>query len=235
VTSKLARISRRQVAKRLGDGCVAFIDPGKLEWHCQTSYPYRKAALKAGGAVFNLPFIGRMSRKLIIGAEPFMTPQHIKFDKIRLDHHPTYRKINDFVENVHRYKKSAWHAALLEELNREGVARHKRLVMYSPVDIENFFETYAIPLFRSIQSQGIVKSTLRDMPMVHILADGTLAKGDAGNHRVALARRLDLKRIPVHIAGTHQDWIESFGPNDDDEDLFGSLRERVQAVCRAYA
>lgn len=79
-------------------------------------------------------------------------------------------------------------------------------------------------LFESMKRHGFVAPTdelgrPKTLPHVHIGRDGRFLFGNNGNHRLAIARIIGLKRIPCWVRGRHLQWQQ--------------LRERIAEALRA--
>ena len=65
-------------------------------------------------------------------------------------------------------------------------------------------------LYRSLKNDGFRvvfdEHGLADLPHVHIGRDGRIVFGNNGNHRLALAKLLGIRKIPCHVRARHLDW-----------------------------
>ena len=72
------------------------------------------------------------------------------------------------------------------------------------------YETNVEDLYESIRRQGFVVAINRngkpDIPHVHIARDGRLLFGDDGNHRLAMAKLLNVTRVPCLVRARHMEW-----------------------------
>lgn len=50
------------------------------------------------------------------------------------------------------------------------------------------------------------KKKRSDLPHVYIARDGEIIFGSEGNHRLAIARLLNIEKIPCRVMGRHADW-----------------------------
>ena len=77
-------------------------------------------------------------------------------------------------------------------------------------ELREFYERHIDPLHESIRRRGFVLAAHRDgtvdIPHVHVARDGRLLLGDNGNHRLAIARLVNVRRIPCFVRARHLEW-----------------------------
>lgn len=78
-------------------------------------------------------------------------------------------------------------------------------------DIERYYRRLLAVLedirLRGYRSQAELGGDPRDEIKVYVDRDGELLIGDGGNHRLALARLLELPSVPVLVNGVHRDFV----------------------------
>jgi hypothetical protein len=81
--------------------------------------------------------------------------------------------------------------------------------MRSLSDLAGYYRANVDPLYHKIKSEGLRPPSLRrriDAIYANIGHDGQVLWGPGGNHRLAIAKILDLEVIPVRIHFRHEDW-----------------------------
>lgn len=77
-------------------------------------------------------------------------------------------------------------------------------------ELLRIYETKIEALYESIRRDGFVVARSSDghvdVPHVHIARDGRLLFGSDGNHRLAMARLLNVIRIPCLVRARHMEW-----------------------------
>jgi hypothetical protein len=136
-----------------------------------------------------------------------------------------------YVGMVEHFKDGLpWAETSLFKRKYESVLRERGDVLgfTSMEDLTRYYEARIDPLFNKIRERGfIVPSVLRRVSAIHIMIgrDGQLIAGDGGNHRLAIAKILELDSIPVRIAARHRLWqdtrdrVAQFGFDGLDERL----------------
>jgi len=150
---------------------------------------------------FNLPYLDWVGAKLpILRHNRYYIPARHYRKPIRIEKLDKYKKVKDYLECDH-YSQSKWYEDLIDELEKNGVAKHKRRLMRSQQEIELFFEQYINPMIDSLCSKGYRKG--ESIGSVTIGEDGEIHKANAADHRFFIARILRIQPIPVKIRGVH--------------------------------
>ena len=120
-----------------------------------------------------------------------------------------YQKIADFIENINYLDKTTWFEILMHALEKNGVAKHKKITMHSRQDILSFLMQYR-KIVESIDSKGFCERYTGFESSGIIDADGNIIKNLHGNHRFCIAKVLKLEEFPLKIIGVHEDWVRKF-------------------------
>lgn len=65
-----------------------------------------------------------------------------------------YALVKDMVENRENIQNSIWFRTLIKDLETKGLAKHKRLIMRSREDVEQFLNTYVLGMINSLMNEG---------------------------------------------------------------------------------
>lgn len=93
----------------------------------------------------------------------------------------------------------------LDRLNRLGTA----VGMHDIDELLEYYRGHIDTLYRNIAKNGFQHGSWRtgvDPVYVHLGRNGEFIWGSGGNHRLAIARVLELSRIPVRIHLRHEQW-----------------------------
>ena len=109
-----------------------------------------------------------------------------------------------FIDKLPPHATTTYHN-LMEELNRNGFTRHPPT--NSVDEIEKYFDKVKM-VFNSIKTEGYKSCDelgLRRKHEIHIRVtrNGKFVKSGEGTHRLAMARLLDIKEVPVVIDLIH--------------------------------
>lgn len=122
-----------------------------------------------------------------------------------------FKKVENFIRNRNDVSSTIWYKELLDELERRGVAGHKKRRMGTVDEIDKFFQSYVFDLVDSMSQSGYCLEKGADIGTVLINRDGKLDKAGSGDHRFYVARVLGLQRFPVCVVGVHHDWWRAKG------------------------
>lgn len=191
---------------------ILYIDPAKIKYHIGTSKPN---ADKFRRKIRNIQRITGLKkvwfRPILIlhhVFESFLIDRNNYQSPINIESTEKYIRVKDFIENINNLEKTSWRKTLLDELFENGFAMHKKIIMHSEREIDDFLINYVKSLVDSIKADGYDNNKNKEIGSVLVAKDGGLHKSGSGNHRFAIARILGIKPIPVVIKGIHSDWYE---------------------------
>ena len=154
--------------------------------------------------------IGQKARLVSNLMEKFIRPQSgFVSEPIPIETSSRFRRLENLFCLLPEYKKSDWYRSLRNEIGSNGFASHKQFVFHDLHSLDEFFETYMLPLFRSLQDNGYEQSISPDVPRGIIWSDGTMAKSVHGNHRFVIAQLLGVREIPIELDAIHRDWWDA--------------------------
>lgn len=223
-----AKLTQKQFITQAGERAVIWINPANIAFHAGTKWPVGKRRLaelerKLPRALVNL------ARPAIKRREPFVIPADCFAELRAIVGSDRWEKIGDFVRNKDRITETLWYRALTEDLDRNGVAMHKKIAMRSRDEIEDFLIGYVRALVESLQTEGFKPDRDGDgyASTAVVNADGTLCKTGSGNHRFVMCKVMGIDRFPLKIVGAHEDWVRTrFGRLDvTTETLIPALAE----------
>lgn len=224
-------VTQKHAVTLLGEQLVLHIDPRRLTHQVNCKKPiskrledWLKPAPRAVRKTLTLPI-----RKF----HPFAVSERWFPETTRVEVRDKYRKVQDLYAHRHDVRQSHWFATLQDELQRHGMARHKKLVMRSEAEILAFFEEYVGKLIRSMETNGYRTDRGADTGTATIGRDGTLYKGASGNHRFYVARLLGACPVPLRVTCVHRGWLDALGLPPSPTGIAG-LGEALQAVAQRY-
>ncbi|MBF9059084.1 hypothetical protein HKCCSP123_07805 [Rhodobacterales bacterium HKCCSP123] len=200
-----SKVSLRSFRNRMGDGAVLFIRPREVQYHSGTKWAVAKTRSKRLDAAMPRVFMNILLR-ILKSREPFVIPRHYFRDIEPITGTPRYEKVADFIASGGPVEETLWFRQLVADLESNGIARHKKILMRNRAEISGFLETYAAPLVESLKSEGFSTDKGDYEASAIIDADGRLVKASSGNHRFAIAHVLDLPVFPLRVAAVHEDW-----------------------------
>lgn len=203
-------ISNRLVRLLLKDALTLWIDPSKIHFHFSTSRPANKKDKKQFSKPQTINAFVKLARRqkfrVTNAFESFVVDPSNYPDLEELEQHKNYIRIKNFIKQRDDYKKSEWYSDLVFDLNEHGFAKHKKIMMMSKSDIENFMESYVLSLLDSLERDGFDLRKGGGIGRAMIGEDGAIHKTSSGRHRLFAARELEISPIPVRIAGVHEGW-----------------------------
>lgn len=227
---------RPYVRFRLGDKRVLWIDPRKVRFHIGTNGPATEAArlridrMRRDHKAFDKP-LGLLSQAMlqteswVIAPRHYRTPEPIETEK-------RYLLLEDLIAHRNALEESLWHKQLCQNLEKNGLAIHKKIVLRSRSEIDAFFRGYVLGLVDSLATTGYDPAQASDTGGALIGADGDIHKADSGNHRFCAARIVGCPKVPVRITGVHEDWfLRTVGPTMN----FTRLRAALQDTADRFA
>lgn len=138
-----------------------------------------------------------------------------------------YLLMKDFVENLMYFEDSIWYRNLVECYMQDGIATHKKILMYSVNDIKSFFVDYAIPLAKSLSISGYKYEIGDEVGSIAIDRNGAIQKAGSGTHRFFLSKILGVRSVPVQVTFVHTEWLRKEGLT-----LKGRDRRRILELVR---
>ncbi len=190
-------VTRKKAKSILKEHLVLTIDPARVLWSGGSQDPLKEyIRTRYAGAPLILQ---RSAIKCVRTIHPFVVPGRWFPAATPLEALDKYRKVADVVEKYPRYQTSAWYHELLKTLADEGAAFHKRIVMRSRREIDDFFVRYVLPLIESMRDEGYRGDKAPDPLYVLIGSHGELYKAGQGNHRFYVARLVGVRRLPVRV------------------------------------
>lgn len=119
---------------------------------------------------------------------------------------PKYRGLVERFEEGREWRDTTlFRVTFPERLVRDGEV----LGLRSLRELEDHYRTRIDPLFHELKARGFAPPSLRkrvDAVYAFIGRGGEIIWGPGGNHRLSLAKILDLERIPVRIHARHAEW-----------------------------
>jgi hypothetical protein len=97
--------------------------------------------------------------------------------------------------------------AALPASGAERSGKPQKIVLRSRASINAFLRDYILGLVDSLATSGYDPARASDTGSVLIGPDGDIHKANNGNHRFCAARIVGCPRVPVKIAGMHEDWF----------------------------
>lgn len=194
----------------LKDALTLWVDPAKTHYRIGGSRPESQRVKKnfsqrlsnnyfSNVALHQTLRVTNALESLVIDPAYYQVPS-------KIEHHKKYIRVRNMIKHRDDYRGSEWYSDLVSDLNEHGFAKHKKILMPSISDIDNFMESYVLSLFDSLERDGFDFTKSGGIGRVLIGADGSIHKSASGNHRFYAARELGLSPIPVRIAGVHEDW-----------------------------
>lgn len=120
-----------------------------------------------------------------------------------------FRRLENLFSRLPGYRKSDWYESLRREISSNGVASHKHFVFHDTDSLDEFFNSYMLPLFKSLKENGFEQRLSPDVPRGIIWSDGSMVKSVHGNHRFVIAQLLGVPEIPIELDAIHRDWWDS--------------------------
>lgn len=129
-----------------------------------------------------------------------------------------YRFIRDLWENRNDLTRSRRYTELTQMIRRGRPYRsyHKGVYLDTEAKVLQYLKIY-LCFMRQIQQQGYHASLAPDAIGIGIDRRGAFVKISKGNHRLAMAQIVGLKKIPVLVGCVHRTWWErakkAWGPH----------------------
>lgn len=156
----------------------------------------------------------------------FIVPRARYRAPVAIEQVAKYQKVADLIAHRGDCERSAWFADLVRELERDGRAQHKLVVMLT-LDVHAFFERYVLPNVDSMERSGYDPTLAPDLANAMVGADGALHKANKADHRFYVARILGVERVPMRVIGVHEHWAQDHDLCIDEHDL-----DRLVAAVR---
>ncbi len=205
---------------------VIWIDPAKVEYSTGSKWPVGKHKLRQLNRFLPLAIVN-MFRPSIKRREPFIIPSEHFGKRTRVAETGHYRKVDDLIQNIDNIPQSLWHQELVSSLQDTGKAQHKNIVMTNTAQIDNFFQSYVLPLVIGLKTKGYNDPQGGYESSAVIDEDGTICKTGSGNHRFCICKSLNIKEFPLRIVGAHANWapIVSLEGKSQFEDIVALLKD----------
>lgn len=197
----LIKLRTTRIRCREDDGII-WIDPTQVNRFCGSKWPH--CHLTENFWMRRVFELNPTFSFLVLGGEwDFNSKPIIEVDK--------YLRMKDFVDNINSYEDSLWYKELVECYERDGVATHKDLWMYSVDDIKSFFVQYAVPLAQSLAAGGYAYESGDEVGSIVIDRTGAVHKAGSGTHRFFLSKIIGVRSIPVQVTFVHSEWLRKEG------------------------
>lgn len=225
-------LAQKQFLNIADDRNVIWIDPATIDYSTGSKWPVGKHKLRQLNRFLPKPIVN-LFRSGIKRREPFIIPPEHFGKKTRMVDTGHFRKVDDFIQNKNSIPQSLWHKELVQALQSTGKARHKGIELTNIEQIDQFFQSYVVPLVDGLQSEGYNDPQGGYESSAVIDADGTICKTGSGNHRFCICKSLKLDRFPLRIVGMHADWppVAALGEDIEFEDVVKLLKD-VEASHR---
>lgn len=203
-------VSKRVVSILLKDDLVLWVNPTKIHFQVTTTRPGIVGMKEKFSRLNpNFPFkrtIKRQALRINNALESFVIDARKYQEAKPLSSQKKFKRIGDLVDNRRTYKNSHWYDELVTALQQNGFARHKKIIMHSEQEIENFIQSYALNLIDGLERDGYDLNKGGKLGRALIGEDGSIHKSSSGSHRFYAANKLGVTPIPLIISGVHEDW-----------------------------
>ena len=128
----------------------------------------------------------------------------LRREDVRLD---TYEFIRDIDENRDHLDRTAFFREMMAQIEqgRPWSSHRKGILLDTPEKIRTYLRVY-IGYLDDMAIKGYVASMTHDHLGVAISREGRILKVNRGLHRLAMAQRVGLPRIPVRVRAVHRAW-----------------------------
>lgn len=195
---------------------IFWIDPACIDFYApKSSFPYIK---EKNDNLQRYPrFIANFLNTRIEKNVPFVFDRHtFATEVVPVQNVLRYKLVKNLLDQKLQYHHSDWYELLEKQLQLQGYAKHKKIIMKNLDEVQGFFDGYVIPLYQSLINEGFKVESIYNVARVYIGPDGQMFKGESGFHRFAIARETGIQIMPVRVAGIHQGWFEKRDVNKDD-------------------
>jgi len=126
---------------------------------------------------------------------------------------------------VQRYeKKMEWYQTELFAYYKKRLTKENNVLGCKSIDeLNDYYKRNIDTLYKSVLKHGIIHDKdVFDPLYVYIGENGEFIFGDNGNHRLSIAKYLNLKSIPVKVRVRHKIWVErlqSFSSSESVKDI----------------
>ncbi|MGB6103145.1 MAG: hypothetical protein WBF88_04770 [Pusillimonas sp.] len=147
-----------------------------------------------------------------------------------------YRFISDIDENRAQLERVEQFQELVACIDRgEPWSSHQQgILLDTPDKIKNYLRVY-IDYLDDMAARGYIASVTRDDLGVAISREGRILKINRGLHRLAMAQRVGLPRIPVRVRAVHRLWWEQVTRGASGELALERMCEALQACVAEQA
>jgi hypothetical protein len=226
----LIACTKLYVRFRMGEDRIIWIDPQKVRFHVGTSGPATEAVkvgldrMRHKYRLFDKPL--RLLSQAIHHSESWVIASRYYHSPEPIETERRHRLLADLVAHRMHPQDSLWYKQLCQQLEQRGLAHHKKIILSNRAEIDAFLRDYVLNLVDSLALTGYDPKRAGDTGGALIGPDGDIHKADSGNHRFCAARIVGCPKVPVQIAGVHEDWFARMvGPKMNLTRLRAALRE----------
>lgn len=214
----------------LGEERLLWVDPKKVRFFVGTDEPATEALqvrinkMRQDYRLFAKPL--RLLSRAIHHTDSWVIAQRYYRTLSLIETGERHRLLADLIAHRNHLQDSLWRRQLCQQLDQSGQARHKTIVLRSQNEIDAFLRDYVLGLVDSLAVTGYDPTRASDTGTALIGPDGEIHKSNNGNHRFSAARIVGCPKVPLLIAGVHEDWFARMvGPRMDLTRLRAALRE----------
>jgi len=220
-------ITKQRVYDELGDRTTIWINLWYINYHVGTKWPVTKNTQLRIEALIPTTRLSYPVVKRIRDYDPYIIPDRFYRNLIPVEEYERYLKVKNLIEHRDNLTSTFWYKKLMEELETDGVARHKEIYLHSEDEIVEFFHNYVFDLVDSMDKTGYSMEKGADVGSALIGKNGEIHKAGPGNHRFMVARILGTTSFPVNIAGVHRDWYL--------KSANGNGKEKVDQIAELFS
>jgi hypothetical protein len=218
------------VRLNLGDERLMWIDPNKVRFHVGTDEPVTEALqvrinrMRQANRLFEKPL--RLLSRVIHHTDSWVIAKRYYGNSNLIETGERHRLLADLISHRNNLQDSLWSKQLCQQLEQSGQAHHKKIELRSRDEIDAFLRDYVLGLVDSLARTGYDAGRANDTGTALIGPDGDIHKANNGNHRFCAARIVACPKVPLLIAGVHEDWFARMvGPKMNLTRLRAALRE----------
>ncbi|SNT39869.1 hypothetical protein [Tropicimonas sediminicola] len=206
--------TQKAFARYAGEKAVLWIDPSRIDTTIGTKWPVGKRKIRQLRKYLH-PSVSDLARPWFKHREPFCIPANSFGSPTAIISTKRYQRIAEFVHHSGNVRETLWYEMLMDELKKDGIARHKEIEMLCEDDIVAFLQGYARDLVSSILDYGFKPDFTGYESTALVGPDGTLHKSGSGNHRFYICKALGISKFPLRVVGAHAAWLVSAGLSAD--------------------
>jgi hypothetical protein len=226
-------IRRSFVNSRLNNELILWVNPSKIDYYVGLNdYLVTKCNNLLGPVIFLKRPAQTFLSKFILS---FVIPEKNYASLQPIQKHNKYKLAQDIITHRNNFRNSTWYQYKIKDLSERGFAIHKNIIMKNEKEIEDFFMNYILKIINSFETHGYLID--KGIGNVTIGSDGIIHKSNAGDHRFFMAKKLNLRRMPVKVKAVHEDWFMNQVAHEgisDKNSLLLKLSESLQNVESAH-